>query len=415
MIDNIHEALALEKYLADGYKSIVRESADMARYANGYANSQPIVVGSKVYRLAIDMWRTAHAFNKGHRLAQRSPDHQGQTTMRPSLPIDELSKRPVSKPTERRTCKNPPWSMTVLACCALLAASTLAAQAADPPALRDPQIARAADGSYYLIGTTKINTLEPKHADFQNNDGVRLWKSKDLKTWDEVGLVWDLSKTGGRDGRKSGWQAHLRSVPDQPDKEWSRGVTAPELHFIKGGWWIVFTLNDHDIGLLKSKTEKPEGPYEEVGRLSNRFLGGDGSLFQDSDGKVYFVWGAGYLAPMKEDMSDTAKEPVSLRLAIEGYPQAEALRHQRGERGAFLSKAGDGYRFVYAAWNLRDGKGHFDTLACESKSLYGPYSAPRVLIPDGGQATFFRDKDGTGKAVFSQNDQVRIIEKEKHK
>ena len=282
--------------------------------------------------------------------------------------------------------------------------------------LRDPQIAYDAAGeTYYMTGTTRVNSLDPRYADLQNNDGVRLWKSRDLKEWEEVGLVWDLSKTGGRDARKGGWQAHLRTVPGRPEKEWSRGVTAPELHFVKGDWWIIFALNDQDIGLLKSASGKPEGPYQEIGRISNRFLGGDGSLFEDSpsagsgkDGEVYMVWGGGYIAPMKEDMTDIAEEPKSLQIAIEGYPSQKPAPNQMGERGAFVFKDGDTYHYVYAAWNLRDGAGHFDTFICEADSLFGPYSKPRLLIPDGGQAMVFRDSDGVLKVTYAEKDRATI-------
>jgi beta-xylosidase len=297
----------------------------------------------------------------------------------------------------------------------LMAAALAAGSRAVEPAgrgfdvpLRAASICRAPDGVYYLTGTTKINTRAPKYADFQNNDGVRLWKSADLKTWEPVGLVWDLSKTGGRDAEKSGWQAHLRSVPGQPDREWSRGVTAPELRRVKGTWWIVFALNDQDIGLLKSRSGKPEGPYEEIGRLNNRFLGGDGSLFEDTDGKVYLVWGGGYIARMRDDMSDVAEEPKALQTLIQGYPIEEPAENQMHERGAFVFKDGKTYRYIYAAWHMRDGKAHFDTLACEAKALLGPYSKPKVLIPDGGQAAVFRDGDGTWKAVYSRGDRVKV-------
>ena len=59
-----------------------------------------------------------------------------------------------------------------LACLAsviLLNASLVGAgQAAELPPLRDPAIVCAADGAYYLTGTTRINTLDPKFSDFQN-------------------------------------------------------------------------------------------------------------------------------------------------------------------------------------------------------------------------------------------------------
>ncbi len=300
-----------------------------------------------------------------------------------------------------------------------------AAGAADAPRfpveghLLDPSIIRAKEGTYFLTGTTNINTLDPKHADFQNNDGVRLWKSGDLKTWEDNGLVFDLSKAKGKFGqyRKGRWIEHLRSVPSEPDMPWSRGVTAPEIHRVKGAWWIVFALNDQEIGLLKSSTGTPEGPYEEVGRLTNLFLGGDGSLFEDSDGKVYFVWGEGYIAPMKDDMSDIAEKPVSLQMAIDGSPKSSPLLDQTGARGATIYKEGDTYRFVYSAWNRRDGKGHFDTVICESKSLLGPYSKPKLLLPDAGPISVFRDgadgfravylKDATPKVSQLLNGEVR--------
>ena len=59
--------------------------------------------------------------------------------------------------------------------------------------LRHPAVCRVPDGSWVLTGTTNVNTLEPRHADFQNNDGVRLWRSKDLRGWEPVGLVWNLA------------------------------------------------------------------------------------------------------------------------------------------------------------------------------------------------------------------------------
>jgi len=301
---------------------------------------------------------------------------------------------------------------TFLVAAALAAA--LSAQAAEttkfPVAghVQDPYIVRAEDGTYYLTGTSNINTLDPRYADFQNNDGVRLWKSPDLKTWEDAGLVFDLSKARGPFGqyRKGRWMEHLRAVSGQPDKPWSLGVTAPEIHRVKGNWWIVFALNDQDIGLLKSKTGTPEGLYEEVGRLTNLFLGGDGSIFEDSDGKVYFIWGEGYIAPMNDDMSDIAEKPRSLQMAIDGFSKASPLPDQTGARGALIYKEGDTYRFVYSAWNRRDGKGHFDTVVCESKALLGPYSKPKLLVLDAGPVSVFKDKAEVRLTYMKDNEPI---------
>ena len=51
----------------DGYEMLVRESAGMARYAGGLDSSVPVEKG-KIYKLRMDMWSTAIAFEKGHRI-----------------------------------------------------------------------------------------------------------------------------------------------------------------------------------------------------------------------------------------------------------------------------------------------------------------------------------------------------------
>ena len=50
--------------------------------------------------------------------------------------------------------------------------------------LRDPSICRGPDGTYYLTGTS-----EPFWG-YNNENGIRVWKSKDLTTWEPLGTVW---------------------------------------------------------------------------------------------------------------------------------------------------------------------------------------------------------------------------------
>lgn len=50
-----------------GYEALIRESAGMARYSEGLDGSTPVEPG-RPYHLKIDMWSTAIAFNKGHRI-----------------------------------------------------------------------------------------------------------------------------------------------------------------------------------------------------------------------------------------------------------------------------------------------------------------------------------------------------------
>ncbi|MFW6255928.1 MAG: hypothetical protein ACOC54_03835, partial [Candidatus Sumerlaeota bacterium] len=79
---------------------------------------------------------------------------------------------------------------------AALAFTVGAAEAITPDIgvpLRDAAVTRAPDGTYYLTGTTP-GIYEGRSPDFNNNRGVRVWSSRDLKSWTDLGLVWDLHK-----------------------------------------------------------------------------------------------------------------------------------------------------------------------------------------------------------------------------
>jgi hypothetical protein len=67
--------------------------------------------------------------------------------------------------------------------------------------LRDTSICKGGDGAWYLTGTP---------ADFQNNDGICLWRSTDCKTWTEIGPVWSIER------QSSAWQKQYRVNPDNP-------------------------------------------------------------------------------------------------------------------------------------------------------------------------------------------------------
>ena len=82
--------------------------------------------------------------------------------------------------------------------------------------MKDISITLGGDGNYYLTGT--VIQLNPT--------GVLLWRSKDLKEWTELGVVYN-------DGDR---------------------LKAPEIHFIKNNFYIVIAQSDGCIKILKSKT-----------------------------------------------------------------------------------------------------------------------------------------------------------------
>lgn len=276
--------------------------------------------------------------------------------------------------------------------------------------LRDAAVARAADpsgdgtgGVYYLTGTTAINTLEPRFQDFQNNDGVRLWKSADLANWEPVGLVWNLAEGQAKGGARGGarWQQHLRAVPGEPERHWSHGATSPELHRLGKDWWIVFAMNDSSIGMLKSASGKPEGPYEEwtfTGsvRIDNRLRAGYPSLFQAVDGAAWMIWADGLVARFAEDMQSWAEPPVDVhtRIAEGGIPYV----HPRGH--TLFEHQGKTY-LVFSAHALVDGKTAEATLVCVGDSPTGPFSAPSLFGVGLGEVTFAEDGKGGRMAVYA--------------
>ena len=125
----------------------------------------------------------------------------------------------------------------------------------------DAAITKGPDGQYYLTGT-----LGTKRSDgtlnFAVNDGISLWRSKDLKSWESLGKVVDRSVVNA----KVEELGLLRTASD-PDE--MKGLLAPELHFIQGACFLTYSLKPCGTGLLKSTTGNPEGPYEDVGLIGS--------------------------------------------------------------------------------------------------------------------------------------------------
>lgn len=88
--------------------------------------------------------------------------------------------------------------------------------------VRDTCICLGPDGWYYLTGTTGHPTW------WQTNEGIRVWKSKDLQTWKPLGLVWSIEKNGT-------WQKKV--------VKGRRAIWAPEIHYLKGTFWLAYCVN----------------------------------------------------------------------------------------------------------------------------------------------------------------------------
>ena len=272
--------------------------------------------------------------------------------------------------------------------------------------LRDPNITLAPDGFYYLTATsiaapeyTAIRRGEPGQM-WTINDGIRLWRSRDLKAWEPLGLVWSLDKDGAGTWAHS-WPA---GAPNPGVAIW-----APEIHFLQGTFWMPYcTKLDGGqgalaCGLLRSVSGSAQGSYREVSPAQPLGDDDDASLFQDDDGTVYYLFGGYKIARMKPDMSGLAEAPRTL--SFETPPTW-------GE-GIFITKLDEKYVFTNAGTATLDPTGRdegaakttYDTYAAvATESVYGPYSARYRAIPHDGHSNLFRDKLGQWWTTYFGSD-----------
>jgi xylan 1,4-beta-xylosidase len=241
--------------------------------------------------------------------------------------------------------------------------------------LRDTSICVGGDGMYYLTGTTGDTKTW-----WTFNDGtIRVWKSADLKTWKPLGAVWTVEQ--------GTWQKVKHG------KE--RALWAPEIHYIKGTFWLTPCMNFGGTALLKSTSGKAEGPYVDVhpqGPLTGEI---DASLFADEDGKVYFVFQNGEIARLNDAMTDLAEKPRLLK---------PWNADQVGFEGAFLTKIKGRYVLICAEFNDRLGTRTYDCMAATAKSVYGPYGPRYLAISHGGHNMLFKDKQSQWRSTFFGSD-----------
>lgn len=302
--------------------------------------------------------------------------------------------------------------------------------------LRDTQICTAPDGWYYLTGTS----------DGVGAYGINVWKSKDLKKWEPLGLVVDLDKMKswirdyyvwpkGHTGPGQVIAPEDLPIPFQrvrsKDYEVRRSAWANEIHYIASQetFFIVGSMNhniwtpaEHHIGhklkggifVLRSVSGKAEGPYEDIQPdrpLTDEI---DASLFVDDDGAIYLVYQDGKIARMKDDMTGLAENPQP---ALQ-TPYA----HETHKEGAFLFKAHGKYHLSVTRWCFQTQealdrnesiasympkrglvKYSYDPTTSSSDSVKGPYGKRYTPISGGGHGNFFKDHEGNWWACVFNN------------
>jgi len=256
--------------------------------------------------------------------------------------------------------------------------------------LRDANVILGGDGNYYLCGTFAGTYGDgPLFFDYhsgkywKNNDGVKLYRSADLRNWTDMGWVWTFK------GNATWCREPFKS--DDPMKNGKQGIFAPKFHYLDGKYYIVYGVNwsspTHrgDVGIAVA--DKPEGPYRETSPDKAVCSGIDAQIFRDDDGQCYMVHGRGYIAKLKPDLSGLA-EPDRL-MACANYPMV-------GHEGAGVIKRGDTYYLMCAEIVSKKGGGSYGcTMVASSKHVLGPYGNRSMMLPyAGGHTRPFQDKNG---------------------
>ena len=261
--------------------------------------------------------------------------------------------------------------------------------------LRDTSICRGPDGTWYLTGTV------PPFWSY--NEGIKVWRSKDMRKWESLGMVWKYGS--------SAWH--------QKFLEAKKPLWAPEIHYVRGNFWLTYSMPGWDgtaktsaCGLLRSKSGEAAGPYEDVHPAAPLGDEIDASLFADDDGSVYFLWHSGKIARMNEAMTALAEPYHWVRTTT---PDADPKRHSRlcagifgkdsfdhiGFEGAYLFRANGRYYFSCA--DVIDGR--YSCCTAVSERIYGPYTARYESIPHGGHNVFFQDELGAWWSSYFGSDQ----------
>lgn len=276
--------------------------------------------------------------------------------------------------------------------------------------MRDAFVMYGPDGHYYMTGTTATPGRYFPNGNihcWDYNDGLYLWRSPDMKSWQAMGRVWSFDQDAAawqKKGRPV--QPGATSVNKDPLDSFYRAVWAPEIHYIKSKkkWLLIACLNGGGGSfVLESISGKPEGPYRNIAGNATKpiFPNIDLSLFEDDNGDVYLVGHNHFIAKMNDALSDVA-DPFKKFVETPYNPEPYI-------EGVYLTKHKDKYKLLQTVWSvplpdstytyLKDEQKtkvvhSYDVVVAESKNIYGPYGPRYPAILQGGHNNLFKDKSG---------------------
>ncbi|SEN92507.1 arabinan endo-1,5-alpha-L-arabinosidase [bacterium A37T11] len=215
------------------------------------------------------------------------------------------------------------------------------------PILADPSVIKAGD-TFYAYGT------QDDWGDGKGSRLVPVIKSKDLITWSVVG----------------------NAFATRPSWKTSGGIWAPDINYFNSKYYLYYALStwgDTNPGIGVALSDKPEGPFQDQGKLFDTQSIGvpnsiDPTIFED-DGVRYLIWGSFSTASTQgihgvQLVSDGLSIIPSSKFKIAaGDFEAPMIYKRRGYYYFFGSKGG-----------CCDGAGStYHVMVARSGSLKGPY------------------------------------------
>jgi predicted outer membrane repeat protein len=256
--------------------------------------------------------------------------------------------------------------------------------------LSDVSICKGPNSTYYMTGTFGDR--------FGVHDGIKVWASVDLKKWDvvnETGYVWLFSSD---------------AVPWQKEISYSnglgqRGIIAPKLYYWKDTFWISYTNSNYNkSGILRSRSGRIQGPYDEVSGDKPLIDGVDASLFFDTDSTAYFLCNGTKVYTLNSKMDGFLSNSPRVLTASYG---TSPVQLSKIDGKYYLSTGRWKSVFDVSGANATIGVGldaRFDGVVAVSDNLFGSYRELQVTIPHAGGGLLFQDFDKNFWFAFTGND-----------
>jgi GH43 family beta-xylosidase len=197
---------------------------------------------------------------------------------------------------------------------------------------------------------------------------------------------------------------------------WSRELWAPELHYLRGKWFIYVAADDgdnanHRMYVLEGTSQDPQESFVFRGKMATDRWAIDGTVLKMPDDRLYFIWSGWegtenvaqnlYIAPMSDPLTISGERVCISRpefdwekhdrpLINEG---PEALWH--GNKLFIIYSASGSWADHYCLGQLTwMGGDVLDPKSWVKKASPVFSGTDRVISP--GHASFVKSRDGTG-------------------